>query len=136
MSLRMKIASVENTDKGLAEITRLKADAKRNSQYGPMKYRIRVYGRCHDKVAAFAATGRTHRAGSNSNSIYSLKSKEAKFCYAWAVYLEGTVKPKIEVKCEHVPVKTKYGYSNCKICGSYIETSQAHPDGVDDRNKY
>jgi hypothetical protein len=127
--MRMKIATIENTPAGLAEIARLKDESKRNSKYGPMKYGIRIYGRCHDKVAAFAATGRPHRPGSNSNSIYSLKSPEAKFCYAWAVYLESSVKQKIEIKCNHVAVPTKWGFNNCKICGKYIETSQAYPDG-------
>ena len=51
-----------------------------------MGTRIRIYGRCHDKVAAFKQTGRGHSYHSNNNSIYSIKSPEAKFCYEWKVY--------------------------------------------------
>lgn len=55
-----------------------------------MGVRIRTYGRCHDKVAAFKQTGRGHSHQSNQNSIYSIKSPEAKFCYEWAIYRTET----------------------------------------------
>jgi len=91
MSLR--VAVVPNDEKGFAYITEVKKRAKAISRWGVVTVRVRTYGRCHDKVKAFATTGRRHSRNSNSNSIYSLKAPEAKFCYAWAVYLDISVKP-------------------------------------------
>ena len=104
-----KVAVVRNDDEGLAYIADLRKQTRQSNRWSNLQSRVRVYGRCHNKVAAFAQTGRPHRRNSNDNSIYSVKSPEARYCYAWAVYLQ--VYPK--------PVK-----------------SQAYPDGVDDTNKY
>lgn len=71
-------------------LAELRAEAKTKG------YRVRTYGRCHDKVAAFKETGRPHRMGSNANSIYSVDSPEAKFCYEWKVYRTETKEEKAE----------------------------------------
>jgi hypothetical protein len=107
--MSIKVASVPNNEQGIAYINELKKQTRYINRYRSYTIRVRTYGRCFDKVAAFKQTGRYHCSNSNSNSIYSLKSKEAPFCYEWAVYLEIT------------PKKVK---------------SQAYPDGNDDTNKY
>jgi hypothetical protein len=121
---RIKIAAVPNTTEGIAKIEELRNRMKYMSKYGPLTYRLKIYGRCHDRKGAFAQTGRPYRGnGGNNNSIYSLKSKEAPFCYEWAVYMETFVKTGIEVICHHIPVieKTKWGsFKHCKICGRSI----------------
>ena len=88
----IKVASVPNDKTGIAYINTLKRDAKLQTKYSKVKHRVRIFGRCHDKVTAFAKTGRYHCASSNRNSIYSLKSPQAPYCYAWAVYLETAPK--------------------------------------------
>jgi len=84
----IKVAIVPNDERGFAYIEALRKNAQARTRWYDFTVRVRIYGRCHDKVTAFAATGRRHSMNSNSNSIYSLKSPEAKYCYAWAVYLE------------------------------------------------
>lgn len=75
------LTTIQNTELGLKLIDMIREDGKKNG------YRIRTYGRCHDRRQAFLNTGRTYYSGrSNSNSIYSTKSPEAKYCYGWAVY--------------------------------------------------
>jgi len=88
----IRVAEVLNDSEGIAYITSLKEEARLQTKYSKVRHRVRIFGRCHDKVTAFAKTGRYHCANSNSNSIYSLKSPQAPYCYAWAVYLETAPK--------------------------------------------
>ncbi len=89
----LKVATVRNDSEGLAYIADLRKQARLSNRWGRISTRVRIYGRCHNKVDAFAKTGRRHSRNSNSNSIYSPKSPEARYCYAWAVYLVMNVKP-------------------------------------------
>ena len=119
---RIKVALVPNTDAGFAEIERLKKNAKYMSKYGPVKYSVHTYGRMKHRAQAFAQVGRYYivGGGGNYNSIYSMKSAEAKYCYGWAVYLQTEVKRGIQVVCNHVAKNPNDSYKYCKICGSYM----------------
>lgn len=54
--------------------------------------RIRTYGRMKNRREVFSKTGKRYvvNGGGNSNSIYSIKTKEAPFCYEWKIYRTET----------------------------------------------
>ena len=89
----IKIANVTNDAKGIEFINTLKKEVKSYNRYSRISTRVRTFGRCHNKKTAFNATGRFHSSRSNENGIYSFKSPQAPYCYAWAVYLELKQKP-------------------------------------------
>lgn len=91
--MSIKVGVVPNDEKGIQFINELKKNARARNRWSEFTVRVRIYGRCKDKVEAFAKVGRTHRNASNANSIYSPNAPEAMYCYAWAVYLDIRKKP-------------------------------------------
>lgn len=76
------LVTLKNDDQLEANVLTLRKAAKLTGT------RIRLYGRCHDRRTAFSTIPRGYAEGQggNSNSIYSIKSPLAKFCYEWKVY--------------------------------------------------
>jgi hypothetical protein len=79
-----------NTSKGLKSLADTKKEMKRTYYMGGPTY-FRVYGRCKNVREVFKKTGRHYDWFSPRNDI-SMKSKEAKYCYAWVLYVRPVVK--------------------------------------------
>ena len=78
-----KFISIPNTPDAPEVIKQMRIAAKRVGVI------VAVRGRCKQRKAVFAVTGRyysTHSA--NTNDIY-LGQPEAKYCHSWAIYLRN-----------------------------------------------
>ena len=83
MRANSTFVKVQNDANAIATIKQMRAVAK------TVGMRVDVRGRCKQRKAVFAITGRYYSTRSaNVNDIY-LGSAEAPFCHEWAIYIRN-----------------------------------------------